>query len=517
MPLKIHMVINKYNHAVIISRNWPEPLSVNVFLAGLMTETNSFSNIPTSRSSFMETAYARGLDAALRQPLFAPLVRGLVDGCRQLGHELVCGPLAFAQPGGPTVQADYEVLREEVLSDLRQAMPVAGVLLALHGAMVAQDCWDCEGDLLARVRALVGPEVPIVSVLDPHAHLSEAMVAHASLMAFMKEYPHTDGPQRWADVLRVLQGIRNHGVTPTAAVVDCRLLGHWPTQAEPIRTLTDRFYAAEQRPGVLSASFVHGFPWGDTPETGSKVLVYTDDDPTLAQAVAQELAAEVIALREASRVATTPIAEALEIAATSEGLTVIADYADNPSGGAPSDASYILRDVLGRGLKQVAFGWFYDPELVKAAFAVGIGSRLEGRLGGKTGRFSGEPVDFIGTVRGLRRDATQLMFGQLRDRLGDIAWLHFDGLDVVISSVRAQCHDPAPFEELGLSLSQQRAVVVKSSNHFHHAFAPLARRVLIVGDRGALTTDFSAIPYRHLQRPRWPRNEAVWPNAEGSL
>lgn len=324
------------------------------------------------------------------------------------------------------------------------------------------------------------------------------MVASASIMAFMKEYPHTDSPERFQDMLKVIRRMWEGSIKPVPAVVTCNLLGVWPTQSEPGRGLTDRFYAAEQRPGVVSASFVHGFPWGDTPETGSKVLVYTDDDPALARAVAQELADAVIATREAARIVLTPVDEALDAIRADNGLSVLVDWADNPGGGAPSDSSFILRRLLERGMNRVALGLFHDPELVKFCFAAGIGGRVEGRIGGKTSRYSGEPIDFSGAVLGLQREATQLMFGTTRDRMGDAAWLQIGGVDVIVTSVRAQCHDPSAFQALGLDVRKHRAVVVKSTNHFHHGFAPLAARIILVGTKGALSADFAGLPYRRV-------------------
>ncbi|MGH8239236.1 MAG: MlrC C-terminal domain-containing protein, partial [Steroidobacteraceae bacterium] len=316
------------------------------------------------------------------------------------------------------------------------------------------------------------------------------------------------------DMLNVIRRMWDGSLRPAAAMIDCNLLGFWPTQAEPIRSLTDLFYRAERRDGVVSASFVHGFPWGDTPETGSKVLVYTHDDRDLANRIAQELADVVIGSREASRVQTTPIEEALDAVAHARGLVVLADFGDNPGGGAPSDSSFILRRALDRGMSQLAFGLFHDPELVRFCFAAGIGARVAGRVGGKTSRFSGEPIDFTGTVHGLQRDAIQA-FGQLRDRMGDAAWLRFDGIDVVVTSLRTQCFGPSAFDAVGLDVREHRGVVVKSSNHFQAGFAPLACRTIIVDTPGALSTDFARLPYRRLCKPRWPRSTPREPG-EGS-
>lgn len=475
-----------------------------LFVAGLITETNTFSILPTTRASFESTALVRGREQTLAQPLFGGFLRPLEDHAAHLGIAPVYGLFGFAQPGGLMLQADYAALRDELLEGLRATAPVDGVLLLLHGAMAAQDTLDCEGDILARVRTLVGADVPIVAVLDPHAHLTEAMVAHASLLSFIKEYPHTDGPQRVDDVLRILRGIWDGAIDPVPAVVDCEVIGFWPTQAQPIRGLTDQFYAAERESGIVSASFVHGFPWGDTPDTGSQVLVYANHDSALAQATARTLAGAVIAQREASRIRVTPIDAALD-AVTGDGLTVLADWADNPGGGAPSDATFILRRARERKMQRLAFGLFYDPALVAQCFGAGVNTQIQCSLGGKLGEFSGAPVEISGTVRGVARDARQQFFGSLEDRMGDSAWLYIDGIDVIVTSLRTQCYDPSAFAALGLHLGQHRGVVVKSSNHFHAGFGPIAKRVIVVDTPGALSADFAHLPYQRLRKPRWPR------------
>ena len=477
-----------------------------VFIACLVTETNTSSNIPTSRVNFERCCFARGREAVLEQPMlqgqFGPLDRLL----QAKGAQIIYGPCAFTQPSAPIVESEYAYLREMLLEDLRNAGPFDAVFLSLHGAMMAQETWDCEGDILARARAIVGPRTAIVSVMDPHAHLTEQMIASASVIAFMKEYPHTDGLERWRDMVAVVERMWAGEVRPTGAVVDCQILGFWPTQESPIRELTDLFYQAEREPGVVSTSFVHGFPWGDTPETGSKVLVYTNDDIELAHSIASRLASEVIKRREASQPRSISIDAALDAVAERKGLVVLADWADNPGGGAPSDASFILARALQRGMRSMAFGLFYDPQLVEFCFAAGAGARIEGRIGGKLGRYSGEPIDFSGTVRNVKHDAVQQVFASSTDRMGDAACIDIQGIDVVVTSVRTQCYDPSAFGALGVDIRGLDGVVVKSSNHFHHGFAPLAGRIECVNTDGALTSDFRRIDYTRLTKPRWPRD-----------
>jgi microcystin degradation protein MlrC len=202
------------------------------------------------------------------------------------------------------------------------------------------------------------------------------------------------------------------------------------------------------------------------------------------------------------------VGEALDaVESEPHGPVVLADFADNAGGGAPSDSTFILRAVLERGLKDVAFAIFYDPLLVDFCRQVGVGARLRARIGGKLSPFSGAPVDLEVEVKGLAHEATQRAFGTATDRLGDTAWVCGSGVDLILSSVRTQCFDPTAFTHLGLDCSTRRALVVKSMNHFQTGFAPIARRMLWVGTPGALNADFGHLPYRVFDKPYWPRNE----------
>lgn len=476
------------------------------FFGAMFTETNTFSNIPTNRQSFEDCYYCKGDDALRANGILTVHVQRFAERAAELGADAVIGLCAQAQPSAPVSQSDYEEMRDELLEDLRQCDGVSAVFLMLHGAMVAQRCLDCEGDVLGRVRAIVGPEVPVMAILDPHAHLTDRMVESADVLVFMKEYPHTDGPECLDTLFQMAQEMLQGKIRPVAAVADCSVVGLWPTQDQPIRGFTDRLRALERGGGILSVSFIHGFPWGDNPDMGSRILVYTDRDMPAAQRLADQLADEVWEMREVSQPRLTTINDALDIVeAADTGPIVLADVADNAGGGAPADSSFILRAVLERGMTGVAFALFCDPTLVELCRQAGIGGRIQSRVGGKLSAYSGEPVDFDGTVMGLATDAVQLAFGTTPDRMGNTAWIQVRGVDIIVSGVRTQCFDPLAFSHLGLDPTQRKALVVKSTNHFQAGFRPIAKRIIAVGTPGALNMDFAHLPYRAVARPYWPK------------
>ena len=254
--------------------------------------------------------------------------------------------------------------------------PFDVVLLFLHGAMVSSGCDDCEGDIIARLRDIVGPRAIIGAVLDLHCHLTEKMVTNADVIIPVKEYPHIDFPERSEELYELCVRAAKGEIKPTTAVFDCRMVGFYPTTTEPMRSLTDKLFAAEKRPGVLSAGFAHGFPWGDMPETGSRVLVVTDNDPELARETAEELGTAIYRAREALLPRFADIETALGIASQSNGIAVLADTADNSGGGAPSDNVSLLKAMLARGMQDAAFGAIWDPISAEICADAGLGATL---------------------------------------------------------------------------------------------------------------------------------------------
>ena len=249
---------------------------MRVFTATLATETNTFAPMPTGLASYKEVGYFAGGQHPDQLTFFAAPLWALRPRARELGWQVVEGMVAMAQPSGTTTREAYETLRDELLADLRAAMPVDIVLLGLHGAMVADGYDDCEGDLLARVRALVGPDVVVGAELDPHHHLTDAKVKHADLLIAFKEYPHTDILARAHELVTLCGDIAAKKIRPVPAVVDCRMIAMVHTTRQPARGFVDRIQALEGKNGIVSISIAHGFPWGDVPGMGTKVLVYAD-------------------------------------------------------------------------------------------------------------------------------------------------------------------------------------------------------------------------------------------------
>jgi len=482
---------------------------MHIFLAALAHETNSFSPIPTTLRSFEEGILVRpGANAEARALAHGfPGYGFLLEVAQEHGERVTQGLCAWAQPGGPVARPVYESLRDELLAGLSAAGPVDAVFLVLHGAMIAQGYPDCEGDLLERVRALAGPDVPVGALLDLHATATARMIGSGAVLVACKEYPHTDYLARTRELHAILAGMAQGGCSPDVLLRRVPMLGLFGTGEPAMRALLGQVAAFEAEDGILSISLIHGFPWSDTAETGAAVMVVFDSGAReRADTIAARLAHAFYGLRQLGARSMLALDAALDAAlAGNRGLVVMADSSDNPGGGAACDSTFVLRALLERGARDVALGMLWDPLAVQLAMDAGVGAQLPLRVGGKVGPGSGQPVDLLATVTAVRRDARQHgLAGQYTESLGDAVAIHAQGIDIVLNTRRQQVFSPECFTELGIGLADKRLVVVKSTRHFRACFDPIAAATVICDAPGALHSDLARLPYVHLKRPMWP-------------
>jgi microcystin degradation protein MlrC len=485
---------------------------MRLFAATLATETNTFSPLPTSLASYRETVFLRPgehpTDAPrmCTAPLFVARRRASTDG-----FTLIEGNCFAASPAGTTNRQDYETMRDEILAQMQAALPLDGVLLGLHGAMVAYGYDDVEGDIIERTRAIVGPKCIIGVELDPHCHLTLKRVEIADIIILYKEFPHTDVVDRAEEVLDLtLKTIRGE-IKPVMSLYDCRQISSYPTTLPLMRGFVDRIKAMEGRDGVLSISVAHCFPYGDVPELSGRVLVITDGDKAKADALATKLGTEFVSMRGKTPPEFFDVSGGVGLAmASNEGPVVVAEPTDNAGGGAPSDNTTILRELIARNAQNAAIGPIWDPVAVRLCFDAGIGAQFPLRFGGKTGPQSGTPVDAMVEVIGLARDAWQ-NFGPTSVPVGDCAGIRIGGVDVVLITKRTQAFAPQLFTNVGIDALSKSVLVVKSTNHFMAAFGPIAKRVLYIDSDAPLSRDYRKIDYKKVNRPIWPLDEETRP------
>ena len=482
---------------------------MRVFVAGLSHETSAFSPIPTTRHSFESFDYYR------------PTGGEADDRCRSLngygsfvrkaeaaGFEVYASTYAMAQPSARTKRADYESLRDEILDDLRNQSDVSMALFFLHGAQMAEGYDDCEGDLLSRARNIVGDECFVGALLDLHTNVSELMVSSATALVACWNYPHTDFNERGEHLFDVGLQTLQTGAKPVAHFHRIPMSGLFYTTQPKMAAANQAAQTLQKQSGVLSVSLIHGFTWANTPDTGAGIIAITDgegididDAMTIVGRQFFDARAESLALRKSVGQVLEAVEEA-DFGADARPF-VVADCCDNPGGGAGSDSTFILEEVLARGLRGYAFGLLWDPAAVSLCNDAGVGANLDIRIGGKTGPEAGQPLDVNARVAGIFDGLSQQGIGY-DHAMGRCVVLEAHGNSIILNNVRGQVFSPSCFTDCGVDLQAHRAIVVKSTQHFYDQFNPIARAVFYCETPGALSMTGDPARFDRIRRPIWP-------------
>ncbi|MBB5700804.1 microcystin degradation protein MlrC [Ochrobactrum daejeonense] len=489
---------------------------MRIFTASFATETNTFSPVPTDRVSFEMAFYA----APGKHPKTPTLCSSPIVALRKRAatEELTVieGTATWAEPGGLLQRQAYEELRDEILDQLKAAMPVNAVILGLHGAMVAQGYDDCEGNLLERVRTIVGPDVLIAGEFDPHSHLTPKRVENIDIFASFLEFPHTDFYERGEHIVDLTLDALKGRIKPVISTFDCRMIGVFPTSKEPMRSFIDRIKAMHGQDGILSISVIHGFMAADVPELGTRILVVTDNDPKRGASLAEKLGRELIDMREQTLMTMLDTDQGIDRAlaahaANPEKPAVIADVWDNPGGGVAGDGTYVLRRLIERGIDNVGVATIWDPIAVTFCHAAGEGAVIDLRFGGKSGPLGGAPIDARVTVMQTTLEGWQ-SFGPSRVTLGPSAVIRIEGTDtdIILNTNRTQTFEPDIFSNVGIDPMKKDILLVKSTNHFHAGFVPIAAEIVYVAAASSYPSNPRVTDYRKLVRPIWPRVENPW-------
>jgi microcystin degradation protein MlrC len=344
---------------------------------------------------------------------------------------------------------------------------------------------------------------------DPHLHLTPAILTAADAVTIFKEYPHTDIAERAHELFDICAATAHGRCTPVGAMVDTHMLGFFPTQDEPMKSIVASLHVAESKPAILSASIAHGFPWGDVADVGTRVLVYANGDADAAAREATDIAQRLYDARDALLPRYPDIPASLERAATLDGTVVLGDHSDNPGGGAPCDSTFFLSEMLKRGVEDAVIGSFYDPSAAQIVADAGVGARLPLRLGGKIGPSSGNPIDIEVEVAAVRPNHDQDVFGA-RQTMGLTVWVKHGGIDILINDVRGQVYGLDLFTGIGITLEGRRLIVVKSSNHYVSAYAAIADHLWHVVSPGALSLDLAGVPLTKRDGDYHPRVADPW-------
>ncbi|QYZ69369.1 M81 family metallopeptidase [Neotabrizicola shimadae] len=491
-------------------------MSFHVLTGAFVHESNTFKKGETTLQDFREDVLDLGQAAIDRFGDVNDEVAGFLDAGRAAGWRITHTVSAHATPGARVAQEAFDHIAG-IICDAARANrdTLDGILLALHGSMVPVFCEDGEGELLRRLRAIVGPDLPIAVTLDLHAMVTPAMVEQAQIFVSYKTYPHVDMRETGRHAGQLLDAAMRGETRPRTLRVHLPMLDEanaGRTDVPETAALYTRAAEHEAEPGIQAVSVNAGFSEADITEMGPTVLVTFDQGrETRAREIAEGLAHSIWAGRgKVSNTFLTPAEAAAEARDfdPAKGPLVIADYADNPGAGAYGDATALLAALLEAGAAPGAFAPMIDAQAAAILHRHAVGDTVTLDLGGKCDpTFGGGPLRLTGEIRHLS-DGTYTgdgpILGGITHSFGPTAVLRVQGIDILVVSLPGQMLDLQQVRAFGIEPAEQRFLVVKSMQHFRAAFEPVAGRV-IVCDTGALATPQAHLrPYTHVRRPVWP-------------
>jgi microcystin degradation protein MlrC len=488
-------------------------MSFNVLTAEMSHETNSFSLHKTGKQAFMARYALMGAAAIEERGTENTELAGFFDAGRVHDWQITHVLSAAAGPSGKIRRKAFDWLCEPILASIKYH-PFDGLLLGLHGAMGLDFCEDGEGELLRRVRSVVGNEMPIAITLDPHANVSEQMCALANIIVSFKTYPHIDMRDTGRQAGDILQRTMAGEIKPRTIRISRPMLEEVNGGRTDIGPMIERIAAArayEEKNDAFAVSINAGFASADVAEVGPTVLVSGQGDFAAHAAFAETIADDIWKRRFEVLNDYLSVDETAEIAAAYEpdkGPLVIADYADNPGAGGYGDSTELLRALLDAGVNNACFAPMVDGAVVQTLQTAVVGKPVQLILGGKTDPdFGGGPLtveaELVSLSDGHFIGDGPMVHG-LHGSFGPSAVIRVGGIEILVVTSPRQILDLQQFKAFGIDPQEKHVVALKSMQHFRAAFEPISGQI-IVCDSGALCTPrYDRLPYRNVPRPIFP-------------
>jgi microcystin degradation protein MlrC len=482
-----------------------------IAVGGFLHETNTFAPTKATYDDFVHgggwPAMAKGGDVLKTMHSINAGLAGFTAEARNNGWEMVPTISCGATPSAHVTKDAYERIVKVIVDDISAAGTLDAVYLDLHGAMVTEHLDDGEGEVLRRVREVIGKEVPLVASLDLHANVTPQMVEQADALIAYRKYPHVDMADTGraaAKHLALMLGTKQKFAKAFRQLPFLIPISWQCTNDQPTKGIYEKL-AALQCDKVPTLSFAPGFPAADFEHCGPSVFAYgrTQGD---ADAAADEMTKIVIGHEDDfdGRIYTPDegVRYAMELSKTASKPIVIADTQDNPGAGGDSDTTGMLRALVRNEAKRAAIGAIYDPASAKAAHAAGVGATITLGLGGKSGIPGDAPYQETFVVEKLsdgRFVAPGPFYGGRDMEMGPSACLRIDDIRVVVSSHKAQLADQSMYRYVGIEPTAQAILVNKSSVHFRADFEPIAEKLLICAAPGAMPADPATLPWTRLR------------------
>ncbi len=491
---------------------------LRIAIGTIFTECNQFGGIPIDLAWFERYELRRG-DEMLT--VNKGVMGGMLEVLGRAGHTPVPTIYASAGPGGPLTAACYAQLKGELLDCLAACLPVDGVLLPLHGAAVAEETGDLEGDLICAVREVVGWDVPIVATLDLHAHVTDQMVTHADALLAWETYPHADSfstGMRGAQMIVDMLAGRCHPTMAMAKVPVITGAINGSTHGDdPFAVLMRQTKAHEGDPGVLSTSLFLVHPYLDQPGMGSGALVITDGNMEQAVATARKLALSYWARRFDLEPVTWTPAEAVSAGINMEGGPVLlVETADCCGGGAAGDSVASLGALLpiapATGPEVISIVPVADPEVASVCHKAGVGAEITVKIGHKLDPRWGEPILVTGRVERLSDGYFHYeggIFEGVQGEMGPSAVLAVGGVRILVTTHATYDWRDEQYRAVDLDPAKAKFVVVKNPMNYRMAYGAFARAIFVLATPGPTPATVRNMKFEKLARPYFPLDQEI--------
>jgi len=480
-------------------------------IGGIIHETNTFSKIPVTLKHFLEPdgfypEMRQGEDIfKFSQGKYNIAASGFLADAPAYGFEMVPLMWCGAEPSAPASQETFDYLLRILIDTLKKNLPLDGLFLDLHGAMVYGDLQDGQTEILRQVRKAVG-QIPVVASLDLHGNVDPESFELATALIGYRTYPHVDGyenGQRCAALMaHLVKGGKCFGAFRQSPFLMPSTTQ--PTTRDPAQAVYKYVEELEANEGVLSVTMMEGFPPCDLPHTGPSIFAYAETQE-LAEETANRLLDFILACEDQFSTDLLPcdqaVAKAIQLAAHSDKPVLMADIQDNAGGGSPSDSTWLLEELVRQKAKNAAIGLIHDPEAAARAFEAGEGAVVELSVGGHAlpGHRPFTAKYTVVKVHDGEFTGTGPMVKDRQLNLGKIAHLLVDDVHVVVSTVRMQVLDQSQFRVVGINPEKMGIMALKSANHYRAHFGPISSAIINVEAPSAIIEDPTKIPYTRLR------------------
>lgn len=484
-----------------------------IALGGIVHETHSFSEIPTTLADFEQQSLHSGKSIIQAMTGTRAGIGGMIEGAEGYGWQLLPTLYSAAMPAGIVSEQAYQTMRSELLTRLTNVMPVDGVLLALHGAMVTENSRDAESDILEAVREIVGQHIPIVVELDMHGNISPQTAKLADVLVAFDTNPHIDPHARGLETTDILAHLLNKQIIPTTAYVSVPVIlapQFTGTADLPLKAVHDRVSQMESEDNVVSISVMAGFAYSDTPFTGASIIVTTNNQADLAQAYAQELSDILLKNYDAEKYQNFSADGAVKKALATDGNPIIlVDSADNIGGGTTGDGTDALQAMLDNNVQEGTIV-LADAEAVEICWGAGLGNDVTLAVGGKTDQWHGTPITVTGVIQLLSDGIFDCempdnhfaaFYGNTID-MGRTAVLRASGVNIILTTHKTPPFDLGQLRAMGVIPEDQKMIVVKSAVAYQAAYLPIAQGIIEMDTSGLCSTNLRRFPYQHADTSR---------------